>query len=285
MENETVETIIEETPTFRMEIKDGKIFKALSDFQGKAEMPKKTGYNPHYKSKYATLDECITVNQELMQECGLAVMQFPFSEGDKIGIITVLTHIGGEYFRSEYSVKPDKLTPQGLGSAITYLRRYALTAITGTAGDMDDDGNRDEGDKDKPKAKTQKKALTDKELDDGISKCDTKNDLDVMFRNKLTPAQSKTKKIQEKFTKRKVELEKKAEDDKAEVEKETEQTDIVTMMVMSLKNDDTFDRDMPIVEEEIDKCEKEKKDAYLKILQVKLKDIGKSDYVPNVTPF
>jgi hypothetical protein len=35
----------------------------------------------------------------------------------------------------------DKLTPQAMGSAITYARRYALSAIVGIAPDDDDDGN------------------------------------------------------------------------------------------------------------------------------------------------
>ena len=237
-----------------------------------------------FSYSYATLDECLTVNQKLLADCGLCVTQFPYNDGQKIGVITVLAHSGGEYIRNEYSVMPDKTTPQGLGAAITYLRRYSYTAITGTAGEDDSDCPDDK----KPVAPTQKKALTDKEIDLEVTKCDSKNNLDVIFRNKLTPAQQKTKKIQGKFTKRKLEIEKKKETDKAEIDEtdsETEKTDIITMMVMALKNDDTFDRDMPIVENEIDKCEMEKKTAYLPILQVKLKDIGKSDYVPNVTPF
>ena len=292
-----VEVIIEESPTFRMEIKDGKIFKALSDFQGKAEMPQKTATNPFYKSKYAPLDVCLTQNQVLLQECGLAVTQFPYNDGAKIGIISILTHVGGEYIRSEYSVMPDKNTPQGLGSAITYLRRYSFSAITGTAAEDDDDGNSQEGDSNKkpdpkkPAAKTQN-ALTEKQIDEKLKKIKSENDLNVFWRNSITPEQAKKENLQKKFKAKKEAIQKKKiEDAEAEAKKNSttedeskESTDIVSMMIYALKSE-SFDRDIPLIEEEIEKCEKQKKDAYVAILQVKLKDIGKSDYVPNVTPF
>ncbi len=118
-----------------------KIFGALSKFQSKCEHPKKTATNPFFKSKYAPLDSCITANQTLLGECGLSLFQTPVTKEGKLGLISLLTHSDGEYLQSEYFVKPDKDTAQGLGSAITYLRRYAYCSILGLAAEDDDDGN------------------------------------------------------------------------------------------------------------------------------------------------
>jgi hypothetical protein len=51
----------------------------------------------------------------------------------------MVTHSSGQWFRSSYPVRPVQATPQGLGSAITYARRYALMAMVGIAPE-DDDG-------------------------------------------------------------------------------------------------------------------------------------------------
>ena len=127
---------------FEMHITKGDLFKALSDFQGKCQHPKKTATNPFYKSKYAPLDSCITANQELLAKCGLSIMQFPIvEEGNKIGLVTILTHSGGDYIQGRYLVKAEKETAQSLGSAITYLRRYSYCAVLGLAAEDDDDAN------------------------------------------------------------------------------------------------------------------------------------------------
>jgi len=54
-------------------------------------------------------------------------------------LVTMLTHSSGQWFRSSYPVRPVQATPQGLGSALTYSRRYSLMAMVGIAPE-DDDG-------------------------------------------------------------------------------------------------------------------------------------------------
>lgn len=133
-----------------LHIKEGKIWEALSKFQSKAEHPSKNGsyeYTTIDKSgkqhttirKYATLDECISVNRKLLGDCGLSLTQFPYDDGVRYGIISILAHKDGDYIMSAYSAKPERDSLQGAGSAFTYLRRYAYNAMLMLASEDDDD--------------------------------------------------------------------------------------------------------------------------------------------------
>jgi hypothetical protein len=53
----------------------------------------------------------------------------------------VLSHESGEWIQSSLSLPLAKHDPQGVGSAITYGRRYGLSAIVGIVADVDDDAN------------------------------------------------------------------------------------------------------------------------------------------------
>lgn len=100
--------------------------------------------NPHFKSKFASLPAVIDAVRHTLNEHGIAVVQSPFDAEDGIGIRTILAHESGQSMTSEYVMPVDKQTPQGLGSAITYGRRYALAAVCCIGADEDDDGNRAE---------------------------------------------------------------------------------------------------------------------------------------------
>jgi len=96
--------------------------------------------NPHFKSKYASLAGTIEATTPTLAKHGLAVIQLPTSQSsDVLTLKTMLLHTSGEYIASEYSMKPQQATPQGLGSAITYARRYALMAVLGISSFADDD--------------------------------------------------------------------------------------------------------------------------------------------------
>ena len=115
---------------------------ALCDFQGEITNPKNTAANPFFKSKYAPLSEVINTTKELMFKHGLSCLQSPSGDGEHIIITTLLMHSSGEWIEGEPLVlKADKVTAQGAGSAITYGRRYALSAILGIASEEDDDAN------------------------------------------------------------------------------------------------------------------------------------------------
>jgi hypothetical protein len=115
--------------------------KSLSIVQGKLTYAVKDSANPFFKSKYADLESVWDACRSLLAENGLAVMQFPgeFVDGT-MSLNTILTHSSGEYMSYLMSVPVTKPDAQGAGSALTYMRRYALAAVVGVV-QADDDGN------------------------------------------------------------------------------------------------------------------------------------------------
>ena len=113
------------------------IASALKDWHALEISVTKDATNPHFKSKFTSLDNIIATIRTPLSKCGLAFAQFP--DGD--GLTTILTHTSGEWIKSTANLKLVKQDPQGQGSAYTYARRYALSAILGLATDEDDDGN------------------------------------------------------------------------------------------------------------------------------------------------
>ena len=115
---------------------------AMCSFQGEVKNPPKSADNPFFKSKYTTLDVLIDTAKPLLQKNGLSYLQSCSGDGSNIIVTTLLMHNSGEWIESDpLTLKADKATAQGAGSAITYGRRYALAAALGLASDEDDDGN------------------------------------------------------------------------------------------------------------------------------------------------
>jgi hypothetical protein len=117
--------------------------KALSTVQGKLTHAKKDSKNPFFKSNYADLESVWDACRTLLADNNIAVSQFPgtYSDLDKsMSLTTVLMHGSGEWISQEMSVPVSKVDPQGAGSALTYMRRYALAAVVGVV-QADDDGN------------------------------------------------------------------------------------------------------------------------------------------------
>lgn len=113
---------------------------SLSKAQGKMETAKKDTANPFFKSTYADLASVWSAVREPLSDNGLAVMQFPSSEGTTVKVTTILSHASGEWLASDLKVEAKDKGAQSVGSAITYARRYSLMAVCGIAPD-DDDGN------------------------------------------------------------------------------------------------------------------------------------------------
>lgn len=99
----------------------------------------KDSANPFFKSNYLSLTGAIDACQGALSLNGLAVSQ-TLEDGEKLRLISTLMHSSGEWISSHYPVVPVKNDPQGIGSAITYARRYSLMALVGLAAE-DDDGN------------------------------------------------------------------------------------------------------------------------------------------------
>lgn len=124
----------------------GNLAKALAAVQGSLQPAVKDADNPFFKTKYADLSSVWNSCRELLSKNGLAVIQ-----GNSIGldgtviVETMLTHTSGEWVRSELALPLAKHDPQGVGSAVTYGRRYGLAAIIGVVADVDDDANHASG--------------------------------------------------------------------------------------------------------------------------------------------
>lgn len=122
----------------------------MSVFRQKLKQPLKGADNPFFKSKYVPLENVVSVIDEAIVETGLSYTQEVLSnDSGHIILETIIMHESGEYIVLEgATVKPTKQDPQGIGSAMTYARRYSLSSAFGVASDTDDDGN--EASKGKP---------------------------------------------------------------------------------------------------------------------------------------
>jgi ERF superfamily protein len=114
---------------------------ALAKAQKKVEGAAKDSTNPHFKSKYADLASVKEACLKALNEHGLSVVQFPSAKGNVTSLETVLLHESGEWIAPDEPLTAEgrDAGPQSVGSAITYLRRYALAALAGVAPE-DDDG-------------------------------------------------------------------------------------------------------------------------------------------------
>lgn len=116
---------------------------ALAAFQADLPTIRKTasGQVPGRRDyKYADLAD---VNQEVLPKLaqhGLSYLCGPARADDGTPVLRwELLHVSGESRTGDYEL-PREVTPQQMGSAITYGRRYTITAVTGVVADEDDDG-------------------------------------------------------------------------------------------------------------------------------------------------
>ena len=117
------------------------LYKALLKFQSNVSNIQKDTTNPFFNSKYASLGNILDIINDVLSSCGLVVMQSPGGGGEEISLCTEIIHAeSGESINSCFYMTPVKKDPQGIGSCITYMRRYALAAILKLNVD-DDDGN------------------------------------------------------------------------------------------------------------------------------------------------
>lgn len=115
---------------------------ALAKAQALIKPASKDATNPHFKSRYADLPAVWEACRKPLTDNGLSVVQMPVDAGEgRVGLTSVLMHSSGQYISSTVSTKLNQDSAQGLGSALTYLRRYALAALVGIVADEDDDGN------------------------------------------------------------------------------------------------------------------------------------------------
>ena len=115
-----------------------KLAEALAKAQSEMEGAKKESTNPFFKSNYADLHAVIKSAFPYLSKHGLSISQGNEVIQGAICVTTTLMHKSGQWIRSKVKLPFEKKNAQGEGSAITYGRRYGLSAIVGIA-QYDDD--------------------------------------------------------------------------------------------------------------------------------------------------
>lgn len=119
----------------------GKLALALSKAQAELKGAVKDSANQFFKSKYADLESCWEACKEALSKNELSVSQvMGFIPEAGPTLTTTLMHSSGEWIEGTQPLCAKGVTPQDLGSAISYARRYGLAAIVGVV-QVDDDGN------------------------------------------------------------------------------------------------------------------------------------------------
>lgn len=160
------------------------LLQALAKVQGAITGVKRDAINPHFKNRYATLENVIDTLRPALQDAGLVFVQLPgdITEQGCIQIRTIIYHVEtGEQISTNIEVPLTKRDAQGAGSAITYGCRYSLMAMFGVP-PTDDDGegsiDRDNG----QKAKSSYGLKKDNpnrwpEIEKAVRACKTRNEL------------------------------------------------------------------------------------------------------------
>ena len=143
-----------------------KLSKSLVETQKELKQPLKDAKNPFFKSEYVPLENVAEAITQTATKSGLAFSQYATTtETGNVSVGTIVFHESGEFIEfPPLILKPENTKPQSIGSAITYAKRYALSAIFGITSDKDDDGNKANGNGEQPKQpqkRNQKQAQND----------------------------------------------------------------------------------------------------------------------------
>lgn len=111
---------------------------AIAQAQTVIENASKSSTNPHFKNRYADLAEVLNTVRPVFSAAGLAIIQAPSFADGIVSVVTTIAHKSGQWVSCETSAPVSKQDAQGVGSAITYCRRYGLAAMAGIAQEDDD---------------------------------------------------------------------------------------------------------------------------------------------------
>jgi hypothetical protein len=117
---------------------------ALAKAQATMGSAIKDSKNPFFKSSYADLSSVREAVNGPLTANGIAVVQSPSTGGNLVTVTTMLIHTSGQWIQGDVSCATKDDGPQAVGTAITYLRRYALQSFAGVAAE-DDDGEAAQG--------------------------------------------------------------------------------------------------------------------------------------------
>lgn len=102
-----------------------------------AKVPTKAGGS--YSYTYSTLDDLVDALRQPLAANGLSYIQRILQADRSIGVETQILHTSGQWISCGGLLLPSGDTPQAMGSALTYARRYSLSAAFGVASEDDDD--------------------------------------------------------------------------------------------------------------------------------------------------
>ncbi len=112
---------------------------ALAKAQGTMKAAVFNKKNPHFKSQYADFSSCMDACRGPLSENGLAILQYCETRDGRLSLITMLAHTSGQWIKSEFPLISAKQDSQGIGSAMTYAKRYSLCGMVGIVADEDGD--------------------------------------------------------------------------------------------------------------------------------------------------
>lgn len=169
------------------------ILPALHKARSQFVKVKKDRQNSHLKNKYATLDSVLDAITPALTENKLMIMQDGEKIENAIRVETTVVHVSGQWAKFYFDIPIVKNDPQGVGSAFTYGRRYALAAAFGLS-QADDD------------AQIAVKSAQDWKRD--LDKCETVDDLQGVLRDAWKSSDKANQVIiKEHYEKRKAEIE------------------------------------------------------------------------------
>lgn len=169
------------------------ILPALHKARSQFVKVKKDRQNTHLKNKYATLDSVLDAITPALTENKLMIMQDSERVENTMRVETTVIHISGQWAKFYFDIPIVKNDPQGVGSAFTYGRRYALAAAFGLS-QADDD------------AQIAVKSAQDWKRD--LDKCDNVDGLQDVFREAWKSSDKANQVIiKNHYEKRKAEIE------------------------------------------------------------------------------
>ena len=134
--------------------KPSTIYEALSEFGRKCPTISKDGTNPFTESRYTTLGHLWSLIRPVLDGLGVVVVQSV--QAGEYGpylqtVVALASSPTDQNVSSNMLLSPEKATPQAMGSAVTYARRYAICALLNiTDAEVDDDGNEGSGQRREP---------------------------------------------------------------------------------------------------------------------------------------
>jgi ERF superfamily len=147
--------------------------------QSQFEAATKDATNPFHKSKYADLSSVFAATRPALNANNIGILQKPSVHKDCVVISTLLVHTGGYVESGEISMPlKSGASPQDIGSAITYGKRYGLQALLGIPSE-DDDGNAASGNRAPPRQEEEVDYI--KKYAGYLVRCDTPQKLDEVL--------------------------------------------------------------------------------------------------------